>query len=278
MNIRPLFNTDIHFDSTYFWAPKKHEFDEKIATANPYWSLYWSKERPLEVEIKSQQLSLAVKKFLLIPPFIPLKILHLGKGRALCMRFYFPLEFKDKNRSYYCVDSLPSEKEDLEQYFTMSLDTEITELDTFRPNYKLSLFAKIILYKLFFRLDDELLEADEQNRIFHDLIFRLLMHPEEEMSTQQMAETMKMPLRSFNEYVKYTVGMPPRLFFNHLRLGKSWNWLRRTDWSIEDIALKLGFPDRYNFSYAFKKLYNLSPAKVRKDAKKWKEDGLPVIP
>ena len=72
-----------------------------------------------------------------------------------------------------------------------------------------------------------------------------------------------------HEYVsrkfKYYMGKSLKQYVNQARLAQAALLLATSDFSVEDISYKVGFPSCNNFINAFKKEYGISPGKYRKD-------------
>ena len=72
-----------------------------------------------------------------------------------------------------------------------------------------------------------------------------------------------------HEYVsrkfKYYIGKSLKQYVNQARLAQAALLLATSDFSVEDISYKVGFPSCNNFINAFKKEYGISPGKYRKD-------------
>lgn len=71
-----------------------------------------------------------------------------------------------------------------------------------------------------------------------------------------------------HEYVsrkfKYYIGKSLKQYVNQARLAQAALLLATSDFSVEDISYKSGFPSCNNFINAFKKEYGISPGKYRK--------------
>ena len=72
-----------------------------------------------------------------------------------------------------------------------------------------------------------------------------------------------------HEYVsrkfKYYIGKPLKQYVNQARLAQAALLLATSDFSVEEISYKSGFPSCNNFINAFKKEYGSSPGKYRKN-------------
>ena len=72
-----------------------------------------------------------------------------------------------------------------------------------------------------------------------------------------------------HEYVsrkfKYYMGKSLKQYVNQARLAQAALLLATSDFSIEEIAFKSGFPSCSNFINAFKKEYGITPGKYRQE-------------
>lgn len=60
------------------------------------------------------------------------------------------------------------------------------------------------------------------------------------------------------------VGVSPREFLQHVRLGRAAELLKNSDCAIAEVARNAGYEDVFNFSKLFKKKYGISPLHYRK--------------
>ena len=63
------------------------------------------------------------------------------------------------------------------------------------------------------------------------------------------------------------VDLTPNTYLNHYRLGKGLELLRRSDRTVTDIALSVGFGSASYFTEIFRKFYGISPTEYRKQSK-----------
>ena len=68
----------------------------------------------------------------------------------------------------------------------------------------------------------------------------------------------------FYKLFKAEMHMTPRQYFLMLRMSHGARLLRHTRFSIEEIAEQCGFADRYHFSKAFRKNFQIPPAEYRR--------------
>ena len=87
-------------------------------------------------------------------------------------------------------------------------------------------------------------------------------------SNALLAEECKVELRTFLRKFRAETGETPQQFSRRLRVEKACEYLSYTDMSIDEIAERTGFADRYYFSRIFFCLQNIPPARFRRIQKK----------
>lgn len=66
---------------------------------------------------------------------------------------------------------------------------------------------------------------------------------------------------------KQTYGIPPKQYFQDIRMKKAMSLLVNTDLKIADIALSVGCDCQLAFSGAFRKYIGVSPSEYRENKK-----------
>ena len=87
---------------------------------------------------------------------------------------------------------------------------------------------------------------------------------DEKIKNSIIAQKLGMSIQNFERMFKLQTGMAPRKFHRLRQMQVTADMLRFTQVSIEDIALKMGYADRFVLSRIFKKYYGISPAAYRK--------------
>lgn len=91
-----------------------------------------------------------------------------------------------------------------------------------------------------------------------------LNNTEKKVKNEEVAQKLGMSLQNFELQFKRQTGMAPREFHRHRQMQIAADMLTLTSYSIEYIAQKIGYADRFIFSRIFKKYYGISPASYRK--------------
>ncbi len=67
----------------------------------------------------------------------------------------------------------------------------------------------------------------------------------------------------FRQVFINSTGMPPKAYYDNLRLNKSLPWLQDTDMKLIEIASRLNYSSPFHFSRAFKKHFGKPPSAFR---------------
>lgn len=88
------------------------------------------------------------------------------------------------------------------------------------------------------------------------------------LSNQVLSEICGMSENNFYRCFRSQMGISPQRYIKSLQLNSARNMLINSNISIENIAIKCGFADRYSFSKAFKSFFAISPGTLRRHSKK----------
>ena len=67
----------------------------------------------------------------------------------------------------------------------------------------------------------------------------------------------------FRQVFINSTGIPPKVYYDNLRLNKALSWLRDTDMKLLEIASRLNYSSAFHFSRAFKKHFGKPPSEFR---------------
>ena len=85
-------------------------------------------------------------------------------------------------------------------------------------------------------------------------------HIEEKLSNPELAAIVNMAPNSFARLFKDEMNITLHKFIQNRKITKACEIFDYTNDTIENIAFKLGFSDRYHFSGVFKSITGISPA------------------
>lgn len=94
------------------------------------------------------------------------------------------------------------------------------------------------------------------------------------LTVRTIAETIKIERTYLFKLFKEFVTMSPQQYLIHYRLNKATELLRKTSYSIEDIAFLVGFNSLSHFSKSFSKCKNMSPNKFRLQFQKSRKQNI----
>jgi len=99
--------------------------------------------------------------------------------------------------------------------------------------------------------------------LIRDLVEQIETHLSEEVSVLELAEKYALSPWHFQRLFKGLVGDSLGSYIRGRRLSKAAILLKKTDLSIVDIALEVGFQSHEAFSRSFKNLFEMTPKEVR---------------
>ncbi|HZG70786.1 MAG TPA: AraC family transcriptional regulator [Chondromyces sp.] len=105
-------------------------------------------------------------------------------------------------------------------------------------------------------------EIDQRLRSILEYIESHLSNPD--LSLNNVSNSFHLNKYYFSHYFKKKMNLPFYRYVSLKRLSNAMTMIKQNELSIENIALKCGFPDYSSFYRLFKKEYNLSPKKVQK--------------
>lgn len=89
------------------------------------------------------------------------------------------------------------------------------------------------------------------------------LHCGENLSVQDLADSAGMSVSNFNRIFRKECGCSPKQYLLEVRMTKATKLLRRNDFSVSEIAFKLGFSSAAHFSSAFHDYFSMTPSDYR---------------
>ncbi|WP_261844002.1 AraC family transcriptional regulator [Aliamphritea ceti] len=89
-------------------------------------------------------------------------------------------------------------------------------------------------------------------------------HLEQGVRLEELAELANLSSYHFSRMFKQSLGEPPHRYMTELRLQKAEDLVLKSQVSLKDVALQLGFNDQSHFGKKFKLRFGVSPAQARR--------------
>ena len=142
------------------------------------------------------------------------------------------------------------------------IDSEYASKNEYREEL-LSLHTRRLLY-LIARHRHENIAKDEKNTTLERAIGYIKEHYMRELSLSQTAKACGVTPEHLSRTVKRETGIGFNEYLNLLRLQKAESMLRHENGkSVSDVAFACGFNDSNYFSTRFKRVYGLSPSRIK---------------
>ncbi len=228
--------------------------------ATSYWRLYWHKYDEASVELSGKKHLCTPDIITMIPPHTPFDTYGTDNSDHFYIHFFagFPFNLFPPH-----IFQIRAEKRDI------SLIQKIVKRDLkgLEPTPESSLSCISLCADYLGRLPYKGLA---ENAIDHRIIQMDAYMGENihrSVSNEEFAKLVYMAPNSFNRFFKQETGLTPQQYFTRKKTDQASIMLQYYNMSIEDIAERLGFCDRYYFSKAFKKVTGYSPAAYRKESR-----------
>ena len=267
----------------YWWLEKwtSHEM------SFPYWRLYWNKNEGAYVKTH-KKVYLSNKKLVLIPPetsfstgidYIPGKsstnpndlvgnrisdkkeeqmMIKESKIAHLFIHFNLAFNLERSGNKVYSFDINDEQKEIIDRLICKLLDdsSEFNVVDTLRLHKLIFSVISMVPAKYL-----NLRKVDDRISFLTDYIEE---HLGDRLANKELAQKIYMSTNSFTRFFKEQMMVSPQEFVRKTRIDKASNLLEDSSLSIDDIAERCGFTDRFHFSKVFKKLKGIPPVEYRK--------------
>lgn len=106
---------------------------------------------------------------------------------------------------------------------------------------------------------------DERERAFLGKLYELLDKrlSDEEYNVLSLAREIGISRSSLYSKIKLMTGKSPQIFFSEYRLNRAKDFLESGDFTVSEVAYKVGFCSLAGFSRSFKKQFGYSPSKAK---------------
>ena len=132
-------------------------------------------------------------------------------------------------------------------------------------NFTISLTIQSLICELLFNMGEETWKDPIRDVRIAKVINHIENNTEEEFTNNALAGIANMATNAFSRLFKNYTGDTPQAFIKRKRIHKACIMLLHSNLSIDDIAEKTGFANRYHFTRVFSKVKGYTPAKYRKE-------------
>ncbi len=275
----PNYNIKIH--CCRYWWLKNWEFNE---LSYPYWRIYYNDKPGAKIFHQNKEVELSSNKIIIIAPntscstridnnALPENEYNIKGGRIDKQNFneakqYISHLFIHFNIGFPYDNISPGIFEiEADSGLLNKIKLITTHLKETNTNFNFSI--NIIIHSF---INDILSHIPESSwgLISNDnRILSVLNFVEENISynldNETLATEANMATNSFIRLFRQEIGITPQLFVKRKRVDEACVMLHHLDLSINTIASKTGFADRYHFSRIFKQKTGFSPAQYRKN-------------
>ncbi|PHV71687.1 hypothetical protein CS063_03750 [Sporanaerobium hydrogeniformans] len=127
-----------------------------------------------------------------------------------------------------------------------------------------ALFLEIISYIMQYRLTDHgVIKQHRHQSTISAAIDYMYTHYSEELTTYQLAQVIHLSPKYFGSLFLKITGKTVQTYLCEIRIEQAKKQLIETPYSIEQIALSVGFKDVFYFTKCFTKKEGISPGKYR---------------
>ena len=227
----------------------------------PYWRFYWNATPGGEIFYKKKVIILKPDSIILIPP----NTCFSTKAHAAFEQFHVHFAAASPfSRVYEDIYKFPTSEGIKEKILTIK-KLMSSEQDEMR--FKLMLFS--LIYDALLKIPQN---AFIPNNPQYDLrIVKIIELLDKNTSwvfnNEELAEKVNMSCNGFIRLFSSETGISPLQYSRRKRIEKACVLLHFTKQSIDEIARKTGFQDRYYFSRVFKQITSHSPAQYRKNVR-----------
>ena len=218
------------------------------------WILYWSLEPGLKIEVNGRTFCLDGKKVYLFPPYTRFS----GRGEKDFIQFYIHFRVNEP------FDSVKTE------LVTFNADAirENVEKAVCTSNVEMqSLYLTQIVLTALAHVPKKMLMPSQKNILdsrIRKVLEKINRDPGASNSIEELAAGVKMSVINFHRIFRNCTFQTPKQYVLRKRMEFARNLIMNTNLSVDEIAERSGFSNRYHFSKSFKNYYSFPPVAYRK--------------
>lgn len=245
-------NRDLMFSGVrvlqYSYVEMFSNWDNPCRTA-PFWRFYWNRTPGAAIEYQGKCIEMGPEYVVIIPPHTNYASHSTGSFTQLYMHFEWDGGISIEGPLIFPATPVKKHLLSVEEWFEQ--EQAVT------PMYAILLYY---LAECQARLSGET-ETPHDPRVDRAVE---LINSDTTMSNGDVAARLNMSRDNFQRLFRKEMGMTPCRYRISRRMEQAQELLQNSSFSIEDIARKTGFCDRYQFSKSYKQFFKCPPGKVRR--------------
>ena len=266
-----------------YWCLKRWEFRE---LAFPYWRIYYNMQEGAFLESGDRTYPLNPEKIYLIAPNtsystrlfnhrIPPKGYALEGERIdtktrpllnnksdiiehLFIHFTIGIPYDNVSPGIFTFDLTPHLKE------KVNIIVNHLSVDNSQFSFYSFLAIQSLISDLLSDIHEDCWELLARDYRILNILSYIENNTDKDLSNEALAGMCQLATNAFTRLFKEEVGVSPQRFVKRKRINSACVLLHHSDDSIDEIAMKTGFANRYHFTRIFSQITNLAPAKYRK--------------
>lgn len=254
--------------------------------AIPYWRVYWNRTPGAYIQFNQQEIALTPDILILIPPNTPFigyvdkrklppsgfllqggridsegldqRCTTEGIIRHLFIHFNLPLQNDYVTPQILSIPLTPSIQWKLER-ITRYLKTEVKHFD-----FYVTLQVHALITEGLASVPGDQWHPITKDRRMIKVLQYIQQQMEATLQNDVLAKQINLATNAFTRLFTQELGVSPQRYVKRQRIETACMWLHHSDYSIDEIARRTGFADRFHFSRVFKQITGLAPAAYKK--------------
>lgn len=225
----------------------------------PYWRWYWNDRPGASVTVGGRSVALAADRVLLIPPHTAFASRTRATVGHLYCHFTTGIRATDVPAGVLVRRITPNERQRIRW-----LVSRIRTADPAKADASIGFAMQSLVASAISDVEkDQWITASDDSAVWHVLA---IMHdqPALPMDNRTLADAVAVSPNTLLRRFKRATGTTPHRYLARLRVDLACIALRSTADSLEAIAERCGFCDRFHMSRAFRQHLDISPASLRR--------------
>ncbi len=223
-----------------------------------YWQFYWNETPGAYILFEDNKIELTSDIFALVPPYTNFSTYCTCKFNHMYLHFTTGEPYNAIERKVFTFNAKESLRIDIKSFKSKLISMK-------KYDHKENLLVYSLIFDALLNIDEcyfsNKSRLDPRIKEVTDLIHQ---HFSESLSNEEICEKLKMSQTNLIRLFRTELGITPQKYLKFVKMEKATYMLCYTELSIEEIANKTGFTDRYHFSKVFKQQRGKSPAIYRK--------------